>query len=434
MAAGDSLRKNADELRREAAHHRAEVERLERQAAQREAGAVGEDRVAAALANLDPAAVCTLHDRLLSPGRSQSNLDHIVVGQAGVFYIDAKNWAGIVNARDDSLWQHKFAPDGGRNVNQNHEVDKVRWLAEQMSLRAGCPVEPVLCLAGDRADGFGDPAVVRGVHVVPVNRIVEWLMSRPAKPVELSVRTLAVDLACQFPSAVDPGLTMQEFAAAGPPARPAPPPGRTRRRHATVHQRPTAGSAAAGKLAALILMLLTFVVLVPRILPPVANWIGHQMARRVTAAVGAASAAWTPPCTAVTTAEVQSAVHLVVYPIGTPAGDRCRFSYTPVSTSYAVPDVEIVTGWYANSYASTPRPGVEYTTAAGTASVRVGQFTAVPTSALAPERTTQPILVSVHYAGTHLTAAQARHASVVLAAAVAARLPTGPGSTVVRLR
>jgi hypothetical protein len=59
------------------------------------AGAEGERRVGAVLGELPPAWT-VLHDRLLRPGRTEVNLDHVLIGPGGVFLVDAKNRAGRV--------------------------------------------------------------------------------------------------------------------------------------------------------------------------------------------------------------------------------------------------------------------------------------------------------------------------------------------------
>ena len=74
-----------------------------------EAGADGERRVAQALTALPPEWL-VLHDRLLMPGRSEANLDHVVVGPAGVFLIDSKNWAGTISEYQGSVFKHSGGP------------------------------------------------------------------------------------------------------------------------------------------------------------------------------------------------------------------------------------------------------------------------------------------------------------------------------------
>jgi Nuclease-related domain len=94
---GESASSQAHSLREQAAAAQAEAARLTHEASAWEAGAEGERRVARALSVLTSAPnVIVIHDRLLRPGRSQANLDHIVVSPAGAYLIDAKNWAGNV--------------------------------------------------------------------------------------------------------------------------------------------------------------------------------------------------------------------------------------------------------------------------------------------------------------------------------------------------
>lgn len=79
MPEGGSAGKRADELRAQAAAARARADALEREAGAWQAGADGERQVAIELGNL-PSTWRVLHDRLLRPGRSRTNIDHLVVG------------------------------------------------------------------------------------------------------------------------------------------------------------------------------------------------------------------------------------------------------------------------------------------------------------------------------------------------------------------
>jgi hypothetical protein len=91
---GESAASKARELREQAAAAQAESKRLTHEAAAWDAGAEGERRVAEALSVLARTSnVIVMHDRLLRPGRSQANLDHVIVSAAGTHLIDAKNWA-----------------------------------------------------------------------------------------------------------------------------------------------------------------------------------------------------------------------------------------------------------------------------------------------------------------------------------------------------
>lgn len=142
------------------------------------AGAEGERRVAAELGNLREAWT-VLHDRLLRPGQSEANLDHVVIGPGGMFLVDAKNRAGRVVEYDGGLFQHVTRDGQNHSVSLAGELKKVHGMAAYMAVESGKPVAPVLCLAGPQTAAFGEPRMLRGVWVVPVSRLVDWLNSHP---------------------------------------------------------------------------------------------------------------------------------------------------------------------------------------------------------------------------------------------------------------
>ena len=100
-----------------------------------EAGALGERRVAQALSALAPEWL-VLHDRLLMPGRAETNLDHVVVGPAGVFLIDSKNWAGTISEHQGSVFKHTSGPGGDRrHTPLDRQFDGVFAMATEMARR-----------------------------------------------------------------------------------------------------------------------------------------------------------------------------------------------------------------------------------------------------------------------------------------------------------
>jgi hypothetical protein len=170
------------------------------------AGAEGERRVAEALTQLPPDWL-VLHDRLLMPGLAESNLDHLLVGPAGVILIDAKNWAGQIGEWEGSVFQHKWRA-GGQRVHRpvDHEFAGVHAMATEVARRINHGVTVVICLAGRTADQFGEPRVVQDVWVVPVSRLVEWLAGRPHVDTE-QIDRLKVLVRTEFPSTTtDAGL------------------------------------------------------------------------------------------------------------------------------------------------------------------------------------------------------------------------------------
>jgi len=85
-------------------------------------GAAGERHAARILGRLGRRGYWLLND-LQVPG-SRANLDHLLIGPTGVFYIDAKQWKGAVRrGRDGRLWHN------GRSCTKR--LGTVRWEAEQ---------------------------------------------------------------------------------------------------------------------------------------------------------------------------------------------------------------------------------------------------------------------------------------------------------------
>lgn len=170
------------------------------------AGAQGERRVAAELSNLREAWT-VLHDRLLRPGQSEANLDHVVIGPGGMFLVDAKNRAGRVMEWEGGLFQHVTRDGGRQSVSLAAELKKVHGMAAYMAVESGRPVTPVLCLAGAQESEFGDPQMVQGVWVVPVSKLVEWLNARPYELDRETAGRVVTRAMTDFPSTTtDPAL------------------------------------------------------------------------------------------------------------------------------------------------------------------------------------------------------------------------------------
>lgn len=130
-------------------------------------GAEGERRVAEILAEVGGIEV--LHDRLM-PGRGAANIDHLVVGPAGVFVIDAKKYSGMLEVRDKGTWRR--TDDrlyvGGRD--RTVMIDGVRRQVDAVaSLLAAewreVPVHGVLCFVGCEWRR-STTKQINGVHVV----------------------------------------------------------------------------------------------------------------------------------------------------------------------------------------------------------------------------------------------------------------------------
>ena len=160
MSAGESA---YDVARRQ----REKAERLQRSAALWEKGAEGEVAVARALEAL-PEGWVALHD-LAWPGRERANIDHVVIGPGGVFVVDAKNWSGRIEVRDDVLLQ------AGRRREPAVVSAAEAAIAMQGVVPPSVPCMGVLCFVGD------EPLVgwVRDVMVCSTSNLTTMLASRP---------------------------------------------------------------------------------------------------------------------------------------------------------------------------------------------------------------------------------------------------------------
>lgn len=196
------------------------------------AGADGERRVADELGKLREAWT-VLHDRLLRPGQSEANLDHVVVGPAGLFLIDAKNWGGNVGAWDGGLYQHLGAGSSRTSQSRHAEVLKVHGMANYMAVETGLPTTPVICLAGPSEEKFGEPQPIKGVWVVPLSKLVGWLESRPTV-LDREAASRAVTMAMtSFPSTTTHPELLEAMGAAAAASK-------TGRRRARSRQRSSA--------------------------------------------------------------------------------------------------------------------------------------------------------------------------------------------------
>jgi hypothetical protein len=131
-------------------------------------GAAGEQRLGALLDPLREEGMAVLHDRRI-PG-SRANIDHLVVSCAGVFVVDAKNYAGRVERRDRGGW---FSTDyrlyvGGKD--RSALLASLMRQTEAVRAALGTPtpptITPVMCFV--RADWslFAQPMRWGDVYVL----------------------------------------------------------------------------------------------------------------------------------------------------------------------------------------------------------------------------------------------------------------------------
>ncbi len=165
-------------------------------------GAEGEERVAEVLRGVPGIEV--LHDRRVP--RKRSNIDHVVVGPAGIFVIDAKKWkaGSIVEVRDRG---GLFRSDprlyvGGRD--RTGAVDAVLGQVEVVRTALGpavaqVPIRGVLCFVGARWPGLRPkPKTVCGITAI-------WPLALPGLVAAPGPHALAVErIAGQLRTALPP--------------------------------------------------------------------------------------------------------------------------------------------------------------------------------------------------------------------------------------
>jgi hypothetical protein len=130
----------------------------------RDLGAGGEEYVGKILESLDER-WSVIHDALIGSG----NIDHIVIGPAGVFAVETKARAGNVRVRDVH----------GATL---HQARAQRRALEEIT---GTSVEPLLVFSRAWVDR---PLARRGgVRVLPARMLVKHLLARPAvlEPVDV---------------------------------------------------------------------------------------------------------------------------------------------------------------------------------------------------------------------------------------------------------
>ena len=111
-----------------------------------ETGAAGEVTVAGIMDALTPEGYHVLHDRCL-PG-SAANIDHVLIGPAGVFVVDTKNWSGELAIEGNILRQNGRRRDRHVELVRDQAVEIAMMLDELSISRA---VRPVICFVGSAA-------------------------------------------------------------------------------------------------------------------------------------------------------------------------------------------------------------------------------------------------------------------------------------------
>ncbi|MDF4254675.1 nuclease-related domain-containing protein [Streptomyces sp. WMMB303] len=149
-------------------------------------GAAGEVATARLLAPLARRGYAVLHDRAI-PG-SRANLDHLVVGPAGVAYVDTKAWRST---------RSKIRVEGGTlrygRYDQTRALQTVCWEAGQAARQLGVEVRPIVAVHGATVPGPRGRIEVQGVMVASAKKLPKLLQNLAPQPGWSADRITAVE-------------------------------------------------------------------------------------------------------------------------------------------------------------------------------------------------------------------------------------------------
>lgn len=355
MTEGGSAGRRANELRQQAAAARARASALDHEAGAWEAGALGERLAAAELTRL-PSPWRVLNDRLLRPGRSQVNLDHIAVGPPGVFLIDSKHWSGRITVYDGTLWQHN-----GTHRPQRRALEQVSRAAAELEQVLGIPVVPILSLTGSSGESFA-PCRVGGVDVVSLRALPAWLKHQLVMIDGLEIDATVRRIELAFPPATSASSSSELSAFDGTPA-PAGNASASHGRRAGPQKRSWLRGTRAHALTKLIVGL-AVLALAPVVLPIVANRVSGAVPT-VTRPIGP-----TTSCRSLSSEQVSVVLGARVTPGGAQSDDRCSWHLSDTGSSAApVVTLQVLSG----SFTGRSTGQGKATAQAGRAFIRVPQ-------------------------------------------------------------
>ena len=146
-------------------------------------GARGERRTARQLDRLTRHGWVVFHDRAVPDSRA--NADHLIIGPAGVFLADSKNWRGhLAFAPDGTLWHGSYPLTATLATIGFEAQAMVGALAVP-----GLAVEPLLVVHGSTIP-WGEQ-YLGGVAVLPASRVVATLLALPPLLTDEQVTQLA---------------------------------------------------------------------------------------------------------------------------------------------------------------------------------------------------------------------------------------------------
>ncbi|HLY13318.1 MAG TPA: nuclease-related domain-containing protein [Candidatus Limnocylindrales bacterium] len=163
-------------------------------------GARGEELLGQVLAEMP--GIVVLHDRRMP--RTRANIDHIVIGPAGVFVVDAKRYAGRIGIHNKgSIFRADYRLYVGRR-DCSGLAEKVVWQAkvvkEALEATGGGvlpPITPVLCFVDGDWPLINPPSTFGGVRVESertIKRLVAQGRAVEPRSLEWATRILSAAL------------------------------------------------------------------------------------------------------------------------------------------------------------------------------------------------------------------------------------------------
>jgi hypothetical protein len=164
-------------------------------------GARGEELLGQVLADLP--GIVVFHDRRMP--RSRTNIDHVVMGPAGIFVVEAKRYAGRIGIRNKGsiLRSDRRLYVGRRDC--SGLAEKVAWQAKVLleALQATGvdelpPITPVLCFVDGDWPLINPPSTFGGVRLEnerSIRRLVSHGPAKDPKAIEWATRVLGGALA-----------------------------------------------------------------------------------------------------------------------------------------------------------------------------------------------------------------------------------------------
>ena len=133
-------------------------------------GARGEERVANVLAGL-PETYHVFHD-FVADG---IHVDHVVLGPAGVFSVETKNWQGKVEIMEGHILVNGALPSRDPVAQAQREADHVRATLKRLGYNG--TVTPMVCFA---SNAFRDDVAMCGsLQIMNVSQVAGWFASQP---------------------------------------------------------------------------------------------------------------------------------------------------------------------------------------------------------------------------------------------------------------